>query len=312
MRILVIGAGALGRYFGGRLLRAARDVRFLVRGRRSEQLASNGLSIFSPHGDFTVQAPTLLADAVREPFDVVLVAVKSYSLNEAMDQFAPAVGPGTAILPLINGVSHIEALSARFGADRVLGGMAIITATLDAEGRVIQLLPNHDLVFGELSGGFTGRMAALSKVLGGAGFNARASETVIQDMWEKWAALATNAGITCLMRASIGDIIAAPGGDTAIMALFNECRAVASASGFAPRPPSVQFWTSVFATPGSPLKASMLRDIERGAPTEGEHVLGDLLKRAQALGVETPVLALARSHVGAYEVARARSLSHEA
>jgi 2-dehydropantoate 2-reductase len=149
------------------------------------------------------------------------------------------------------------------------------------------------------------------KVLAQAGFNARASETIIQEMWEKWAALATNAGITCLMRASIGDIIAAPGGGTAIMALFNECRAVAGASGFAPRPPSVEFWMSVFTATGSPLKASMLRDIERGAPTEGEHVLGGLLKRAQDLGVETPVLALARSHVGAYEIARARSAPAE-
>ena len=261
MRILVIGAGALGGYFGGCLLRAGRDVKFLVRRRRAEQLTSNGLSILSPHGDFTVQAPTLVADAVREPFDVVLVAVKSYSLKEAMDQFAPAIGPETAILPLINGMSHIEALSARFGADRVLGGMAIITAALDADGRVVQLLPNHDLVFGELSGGLTSRTAALSAVFSDATFNARASEVVMQDMWEKWAALATNAGITCLMRASIGDIIAAPGGNTAIMALFNECRAVAEASCFAPRPPSVDFWLSVFTAPGSPLKASMLRDI---------------------------------------------------
>jgi 2-dehydropantoate 2-reductase len=160
MRILVIGAGALGGYFGGCLLRAGRDVKFLVRRQRAEQLTSSGLNIVSPHGDFTVQAPTLLADAVREPFDVVLLAVKSYSLNEAMDQFAPAVGPETAILPVINGMTHIEALAARFGVDRVLGGMAIITTMLDAEGRVVQLLPNHDLVFGELSGGFTSRTYA--------------------------------------------------------------------------------------------------------------------------------------------------------
>jgi 2-dehydropantoate 2-reductase len=309
MRILVIGAGALGGYFGGCLLRAGRDVKYLVRRQRAEQLIRNGLNIVSPHGDFTVQAPTLLADAVREPFEIVLVAVKSYSLNKAMDQFAPAVGPETAILPVINGMSHIEALSARFGADRVLGCMAIITAVLDADGRVIQLLPNHDLFFGELSGGFTSRTAALSEVLSGAAFNARASDIVIQDMWEKWAALATNAGITCLMRASIGSIIAAPGGKTAIIALFNECRAIAEAAGFALRPHIVDFWMSVFTTAGSPLKASMLRDIERGAPTEGEHVLGDLLTRAKDLGVETPILALARSHVGACEVGRARASS---
>lgn len=306
MRILVIGAGALGGYFGGCLLRAAQDVTFLVRRRRAEQLATDGLRIVSPHGDFTVPAPTILADGVREPFDLVLLAVKSYSLDEAMEQFAPAVGPATAILPVINGLSHIDTLSARFGKDRVLGGMAIISATLDADGRVVQLLPMHDLVFGELSGGVGRRTDALSDVLGGAGFNARASDVVMQDMWEKWVGLTTNAGITCLMRASLGDIIAAPAGSDALMALLRECRAVAEASGFATRPHFVDVLMNMYTTVGSPVKASMLRDIERGGPTEGEHVLGDMIVRAQSLGIETPILTLARCHVAAYEASRAR------
>ena len=306
MRILVIGAGALGGYFGGCLLRAARDVTFLVRPRRAEQLARDGLRIVTPHGDFTVSAPTILADGVSEPFDLVLLAVKSYSLHEAMEQFAPAVGPATAILPVINGLSHIDTLSARFGRDRVLGGMAIISATLDADARVVQLLPMHDLVFGEPSGGFSNRTGALSDLLGGAGFNARVSDIVMQDMWEKWAGLTTNAGITCLMRASIGGIIAAPGGSAALMALFRECRMVAEASGFALRPHFVDVLMNMYTTVGSPLKASMLRDIEGGGPTEGEHVLGDMIGRAQSLGIETPILALARCHVAAYEASRVR------
>jgi 2-dehydropantoate 2-reductase len=307
MRILVIGAGALGGYFGGCLLRAGRDVQFLVRPPRAQQLGHEGLRIVSPHGDFAVQAPTVLAGGLQTTFDLILVAVKSYSLNEAMEQFAPAVGPTTAILPVINGLSHIERLSARFGVEQVLGGMAIISATLEADGRVVQLLPNHDLVFGEMEGGFSTRTAMLSEVLAGAGFNARASDVVVQDMWEKWAGLATNAGITCLMRASIGDIIAAPGGNSALMRLFQECRAVAEASGFVLRPPIVDFLMTLYTTVGSPVKASMLRDIERGGPTEGEHVLGEMMGRAQALGIDTPILNLARSHVAAYEVFRART-----
>lgn len=307
MRILVIGAGALGGYFGGCLLRAGRDVTFLVRPRRASQLARDGLRISSPHGDFTMPARTILADAISEPFDLILLAVKSYSLNEAMEQFAPAVGPATAILPVINGMSHIDSLSARFGTDRVLGGMAIISATLDADGRVVQLLPAHNLVFGELAGGFSDRSRALLAVLDGAAFAARASDVVMQDMWEKWAALATNAGINCLMRASIGDILASPGGHDAIMRLFHECSAVAEAAGFALRPPFVDMCTTMYSTVGSPLKASMLRDIERGAATEGEHVLGDMAARARGFGIATPVLDLARCHVAAYEVGRLRN-----
>ncbi len=304
MRTLVIGAGALGGYFGGCLQRAGRDVTFLVRPPRVEQLSRDGLRIVSPHGDFAVPARTVLAGDIGEPFDLVLVTVKSYSLNEAMEQFAPAVGPGTSIVPLLNGMAHIDSLRARFGGDCVVGGTVIIVAGLDAEGRVVLSLPNHDVTYGELSGGTSDRTGALAGFFAGAGFNARASDMILQDMWEKWTALAAFAGITCLMRASIGDILAAPRGRDAILALFDECRAVATASGFAPRPAIVDFSIGLFTREGSPLKASMLRDIERGAATEGEHILGDMATRARGLGIATPILDLARTHVAAYEAGR--------
>ncbi len=304
MRTLVIGAGALGGYFGGCLQRAGRDVTFLVRPPRAEQLARDGLRIVSPHGDFTVPARAVLAGDIGEPFDLVLVTVKSYSLNEAMEQFAPAVGPGTSIVPLLNGMAHIDSLRARFGGDRVVGGTVIIVAALDAEGRVVLSLPNHDLPYGELAGGTSDRTASLAEFFAGAGFNARASDMILQDMWEKWTALTAFAGITCLMRASIGDILATPRGRDAILALFDECRAVATASGFAPRPAIVDFSVGVFTREGSPLKASMLRDIERGSATEGEHILGDMVVRARGLSIATPILDLARTHVAAYETGR--------
>ena len=306
MRVLVIGAGALGGYFGGSLVRAGRDVTFLVRPQRAAQLARDGLSIRSPHGDFTVAARTVLAASLSEPFDLILLAVKSYSLDEAMEQFAPAVGPTTSILPVINGMSHLDRLSARFGAQRVLGGVAVIMATLDGDGRVVQLQPVHELVFGEQTGGFSDRSRAVTDILAGVGFDARASDAVMQDMWDKWAGLAAIAGITCLMRAAVGDIVAAPGGSEAILRLFAECCAVAAASGFALNPTTIERWRGTLTTPASPNKASMLRDIERGSPTEGDHVLGDLAMRARTLGMATPMLDLARTHVAAYEACRAR------
>ncbi len=309
MRILVVGAGALGGYFGGCLIRAGRDVTFLVRSRRAEQLARQGLRIVSPHGDFTIPAATVLAGGIRQPFDLILVGVKSYSLDEAMDDFAAAVGPTTMILPILNGMGHLDRLSARLGADHVLGGMANISASIDAEGRIVQFFPIHDLLFGEILGGFSDRTRALEACFDSVGFNGRASDGIMQDMWEKFVQLGLGAGITCLMRASIGDILAAPGGREAMFQIFDECCAIATASGFKPRPAFIEFDTALITTVGSPLKWSMLRDIERGSTTEGEHILGDMVARAHALGIPAPVINLARTHVAAYEIGRLRTVA---
>ena len=301
MRTLVIGAGALGGYYGACLVRAGRDVTFLVRPRRAEQLARNGLQVVSPHGDFTVPAKTVLAGGIDGPFDLVLVGTKSYSLAEAMEQFAPAVGPGTAILPILNGMAHLDQLSARFGAGHVLGGTAMISGMLDAEGRVLHLFASNDLTYGELQRGVSDRVRALERYFEGAGFNAVASGAAMQAMWEKWVLLATNAGITSMMRASLAEICSAQGGADAIRGLFQECQAVAAASGFPPGEDFVARYMGMIGKGGTPLKASMLRDIERGSVTEGGHILGDLLGRAEALGIDTAILRLAHTHVATYE-----------
>ena len=307
MRVLVIGAGALGGYYGACLVRAGRDVTFLVREDRAGLLRRNGLQVVSPHGDFAVQPKLLLASDLKEPFDVVLVGVKAYSLDDAMSQFALAIGTSTMILPILNGLKHVDALAARFGAARVLGGLANVSAGLDAEGRVVQFMANQTIVFGEIAGALSERTLALETLLDVPGIDVRASEAIMQDMWEKFVQLSTLAGITCLMRASIGDILAVPNGEQSIFRLFAECCAVATASGFEPRAPFIEFDRKLFTTLDSPLKASMLRDIERGSITESEHILGDMANRARTLGIETPLLDLARAHVAAYEVGRRRA-----
>jgi 2-dehydropantoate 2-reductase len=187
--------------------------------------------------------------------------------------------------------------------------MANISVGVDAEGRIVQFIPNHDLVFGEIPGGFSERTRAVEACFNGARFHGRASDVVMQDMWEKFVQLGLGAGITCLMRASIGDILAAPGGRDAMFELFDECCAIATASGFPPRPAFIEFDRTLITTVGSPLKWSMLRDIERGSVTEGEHILGDMVARARALGIAAPILNLARTHVAAYEIGRLRSVA---
>jgi 2-dehydropantoate 2-reductase len=306
MRILVVGAGAIGGYFGGRLLEAGRDVTFLVRSRRGAQLAKTGLVIRSPLGDVTLPPPpTVAAETLREPYDLILLSCKAYDLKSAAESFAPAAGPKTAILPLLNGMGHMDFLATRFGAAAVLGGQCVISTTLDAEGRVLHLNDTHGLSFGEQDGAKSARIEAIAATLSGARFDSRLSENILQEMWEKWVLISTMAGITCLMRAPVGDIITANAGDLAI-AILNECAAIAAAQGFTPREPTMVRNRTMLTTPGSTFAASMLRDMERGAPIEADHIIGDLIRRGEAKKCELPLLRIAYAHLKAYEARRTR------
>jgi 2-dehydropantoate 2-reductase len=307
MRILVVGAGAVGGYFGGRLLAAGRDVTFLVRARRASDLSRAGLSIRSPFGDVDFPAPpTVTAETLREPFDLVLLSCKAYDLESAADSFAPAVGPDTAILPLLNGMRHLDMLDARFGAGQVLGGLCVISSALDPQGRILHLNETHGLFFGERAGARSARVEKIAALLSGSRFDARLSESILQEMWEKWVFIAAGAGITCLMRATIGDIVAAGAAGLA-ESLLDECAAIALRNGFPPSESTLQRSRAMFTTPGSGLTASMFRDIERRAPIEAGHILGDLLDRAGEPG-GSPLLRIVYAHLKAYEARRSREL----
>jgi 2-dehydropantoate 2-reductase len=306
MRILVVGAGAIGGYFGGRLLEAGRDVTFLVRPRRGAQLAKTGLIIRSRFGDVDAPAPpTIAAEALREPFDLILLSCKAYDLESAADSFAPAVGANTAILPLLNGMAHMDFLTGRFGGAAVLGGQCVISTTLDEEGRILHLNDTHGLSFGERDGAVSARAKTIAATLSGARFESRLSEAILQEMWEKWVLISTTAGITCLMRANVGDIMAAAAGDLAT-ALLDECAAIAAAQGVTPRESTMVRTRTMLTTPGSAFAASMLRDIERGAPIEADHIIGDLLRRGAAQPRDYPLLRIAYAHLKAYEARRKR------
>jgi 2-dehydropantoate 2-reductase len=305
MRILVVGAGAIGGYFGGRLLQAGRDVTFLVRPTRAASLAQRGLTLRSPLGDFRFPAPPTVADGgLAAPFDLVLLSCKAYDLDGAMASFAKAVGPRTAILPLLNGMRHLDVLAGRFGAEHLLGGLCVISATLDADGDIVHLNDLHSLTFGELNGKRSARIEAIASTLSGAGYEARLSDAIRQEMWEKWIFIASAAGITCLMRAAIGDIVAAGAGNLAT-GLLDECAAVAAAEGFPPRPPFLERVRATLTAPGSLMTASMLRDIESGKRVEAEAILGDLMRRAVRAD-DPSLLRVAYAHVKAYEARRER------
>ncbi len=310
MRTLVVGAGAIGGYFGGRLLEVNRDVTFLVRPRRAAELAARGLNIRSRFGDVTLAHPaTSLAENLRDTFDLVLLSCKAYDLDNAITSFAPAVGPDTVILPLLNGMRHLEILNERFGRERVLGGQCLIAAAL-TDGEIVHLNDTHELSFGEQNGALSDRVKAIATLMEGARFNAHASPEILLEMWEKWVFLASLAGSTCLMRAAIGDICASPGGTDFIVGLLEECRSIAAAAGYPMREAQLQRARNMLTAKGATLTASMLRDVERNAPIEADHIIGDLLRREKDGGSqgEHSLLSIAYTHLKAYEARRARTL----
>jgi 2-dehydropantoate 2-reductase len=305
MRILVVGAGAIGGYFGGRMLQAGRDVTFLVRPRRASELASAGLVIKSPIGDVTLKnPPTVQADKLSEKFDVVLLSCKAFDLEDAIKSFAPAVGPQTAIIPLLNGMLHLDVLDRKFGAERVLGGLCAIAVTLNEHREVVHLQPMQSLNFGERDGKLSDRVRAIADIMASGKFGSVASEHIIQEMWEKWVFLASLAASTCLMRTSIGNILASPGGKDFILGMLDECSAVSTAEGYPPRAPFLERTRGMLTAEGSQMTASMFRDIKAGAPVEADHVIGDLLARGDAGKIPVPKLRIAYTHLKAYEKQR--------
>jgi 2-dehydropantoate 2-reductase len=301
MRILVIGAGAVGGYFGGRLAEAKRDVTFLVHAKRAEEIKANGLQILSPHGNLTLHPKIITAAQITRPYDVILLGVKSYALSGAMNDFAAAVGPDTMILPVLNAMRHIDLLIARFGKHAVLGGVCLVATEIDQEGRIRQLADFQKLIYGELDGQSTPRLGKLHETLRSACFEAVISSHIVHDMWEKWVQIATVGTITCLLRGNVGEIVAIPGGAGLSRWALRECSDIASACG---HPPSTVFFedqTAQLTAPGSQLTSSMYRDLKKGAPVEVDTILGDLLERGQKFGLTTPILQAAFVNLSIYQ-----------
>jgi len=293
MRILILGAGATGGYFGARLAQAGVDVSFLLRRKRALLVHEHGLRVRSPLGDVQRPVTVLTADqlAGAHPFDLVLLSCKAYDLDSAIQAIAPAVGPATTVMPLLNGLAHYPLLDARFSRQRVLGGLCFISAVIAADGAIEHLDKPARLTFGERdSSALSPRVQALAQACAAAGIDHLASADIAAEQWIKYSFLATLAGATCLYRSAIGGIVARDGGLDFIKGLHDECLAVAAASGHPVPEKAIATARASLTQPGSAMKASMLRDLEAGKAIESDHLIGDLVTRAQALQVPAPCL----------------------
>ena len=300
MRILVLGAGGIGGYFGARLAASGADVTFLVRPRRAALLATNGLVVKSPaFGDVTVAPKTVTREAPGGGYDVILLSCKAYDLEDAIAAMSPAA-KGALIVPMLNGLAHLDRLDAAFGREHVAGGTAIIAATLDADGPVRHLNRAHTLIHGTRHPAQAATVAAFQAALAPSGVEARVSDDIMQDLWEKWVFLCSLAAMTCLMRAPVGPIASAPEGEALMLATREECTAAATAAGHAPREAHRAFTRKQLTDHGSTMAASMLRDLEGGLEVEADHIVGDMLHRARAAGNAAPLLAAAHTHLDVY------------
>jgi 2-dehydropantoate 2-reductase len=301
MKILVVGAGAVGGYFGARLAQAGRDVTFLVRPSRMQQLQRDGLRIITLEGDLTIKAQTITSDQIHTLYDIILLSVKSLALNQAIADMAPAVGPSTMIYPALNGMRHIDTLAHRFGPAAVLGGVCMVSTELDPQGRIVQFNEMQTLTYGERDGQITPRIRQLDEAFRGAGFEAELSTNIMQAMWQKWVGISTLGLVNCLFNAPIGEINAVPYGEETALQALDECAAVAAACGFPAAKPFLDMVRQRLSTKGSKLTASMYRDMQKGVKLEFDAILGDLFDRGRALQLKTPLLQAACVRLRIYQ-----------
>lgn len=297
MKILILGAGGVGGYFGGRLMEASADITYLVREKRQQSLRENGLKVESPHGNMALEVKTVTAQTAKPDFDLILLAPKAYDLEASLASLENAVGKHTVLLPVLNGMAHLRRLDEQYGAHRVMGGVAHIAAELTDAGVVRQLTPMHSLTMGHRDPAHASVARDFFRLCQQANFDSVYSENIQEALWTKWAFLAALAGSTTLYRGSVGRIIATNHGDALMRALYAECLSVAQGYG-SPVPADAQDKALKMLTqPDSPLTASMLRDLLSGRRTEHDHVLGDMVRMAQSKNLNAPLLAASYCHM---------------
>lgn len=308
MKILILGAGAIGGYVGGCLHQSGADVTFLVRPARQQAIQRDGLVIKSTKGDITQTVKTVLKGSEGGPYDIVLLTAKAYDLDSAVEAIAPAVGAGTTVVPLLNGMRHLDVLDAKFGKDRVVGGLARVGVAMSPEGTILHTSPFAAVSFGERDGREPrASLKALDAAVKASGVDGGLHANIVQDLWDKWIMLCSLAATNCLMRGSSGDILEADEGRAIVLETVDECRKTAAAAGHDPGEKGMQTIRGFLTVKGSRFTASMLHDLEKGAMVEADHIVGDMIARAKKAGISTPNLRIAYAHLQVYLARRSRA-----
>ena len=296
MKILIVGAGGIGGFFGAKLQQAGADITYLLREKRQKLIQQQGLMIETPKGSFTIQPKTVLADQLEPVYDLIILACKAFDLDDSLKSIAKASTRGV-ILPFLNGLTHLNSLDRMFGKDRVMGGVAHIAATISESGSVKQLTELSSLTIGPRTPEQEALSKAFFELCNKADFDSFYKENIEQALWDKWVFLASLAGMTTACRGSIGDIAATPDGKDLSKRMFAECCAIAASCGYPISEGTHSNSQAILTKEGSPFTASMLRDLLAGKRDEHQHILGDLIAFANQQSIDCPLLKIAYTHM---------------
>ena len=290
MRVVILGAGGVGGYYGGAIARAGHDVRLLARGAHRDAIRARGLEVREPEGTWNVQLLATDQPGELVPADLAVVAVKSYSLSEIAPVARRLAESGAIVLPLLNGVDAFESLVAGGVApERMLAGLTLISAERTEPGVVTRKSDFRSVVVGERDGGLSERAERVAALFRQAGADARASANIEVDLWLKFLFLTTLAAACGLARAAIGAVRGAPLGPLLLERAAREIGAVARAKGVALTDRDEQEVLSRIASLPAGMKPSFLLDLERGGPNELDVLSGAVSRFGRALGIPTPV-----------------------
>ena len=305
MRFLVLGAGALGGYYGGLLHKGGADVTFLLRPNTARRLTSNGLRIKLEDGLYTAPVKIKTTHDLSESFDVIILTCKSYDLDDALEAISPAVGSESAILPILNGVNHIELLADRFGEEKILGGVTQFLVNQGEDGTILPTFHGsggQKTLFGEVTGGRSKRCDAILEAMRINMPDAVISEDIMKELWMKVSGAGPSFAVAALLQNRAGSVAETEMGRSVVSAIYEESALVCSAKGY---PPADGVKTilveNLWGKKGSDYGPSLLADIENKRKTEGQHVIGDLVRRGKKHNLRTPLLEAALCKIELYE-----------
>lgn len=305
MRFLILGAGALGGYYGGLLQKGGADVTFLVRSRTANRLSSEGLKIKLEDDFYRSSVQITSAEQLNETFDVIILTCKAFDIDEAIDAITPAVGSQTAILPILNGVNHIDMLIERFNIKNILGGVTQFLVNQDKEGTIIPTYHGaggQKTVFGEVQGGISNRCIKILEKMKIYMPDASISEDIMSELWMKVSGAGPSFAVAALLQKRAGKVAETNMGSAVVSRVYQESSAVCEAEGYPP-PTDMRsiLVENLWGKIGSDYGPSILSDIESGRRTEGKHVIGDLVKRGRKHNLSLPLLEAALCKIELYE-----------
>ena len=296
MKILILGAGAIGGFFGAHLMKSGANITFLVREKRKNELKKSGINIFSINGELKVNPKLLDKNLSGQHFDVIILTNKSYDLIESIREIKPYVNK-TVIIPLLNGMAHYEILDKEFGKEKIFGGTAYISTAMNNYGSIQQITSRASIKFGPRTQKNINIANEFYEICKETEFECDFSDHIELDLWRKYVLIGATAASTVLFQKPLGEISATTYGKSLIIEIHEECKKIVLSKGYDIGIEATNYNLKLITDKGSLLKASMLRDFESGKKTECEHILGYLIELAERNNLQCDLIKAAHTRI---------------